>query len=346
VLLNNDSEVNRRLAESLIAAWLLSEPRSVDAKIRSLGLRIVQKDLEKQWSEAGVLLAGGGLDDNTKSWVQGIRDSSGRTLSKMSAWEDMHKSDAPKPRVASRWLSGDLLPAPLAAAASVSVLLSLSLLTRFRRRYEVGIFLMLLWYFARLLFFNPLLAPSWVLAVYCPVAISILWVAVTGPKALPYFAEPESRHGFAGKTWLEAVGLCVLLLVGSAAFDTAFPWFYHQLAGVDLAEQSIIPLLKSELPSQILAMVLSVGLFYPVIEEILYRGFLHDWLSRKLPLGVAVVLGSSIFGFVHGVDHAMQTAMFGIACVWLRLRYQSLIPSMLLHALSNTAALFLHNWRG
>ncbi len=76
VLLNNDNEVNRRLAESLIAAWQVAEPESVDAKIRSLGLPILQKDFEKQWNEANALLLVGGLDENRQLWVKRIRASS------------------------------------------------------------------------------------------------------------------------------------------------------------------------------------------------------------------------------------------------------------------------------
>jgi membrane protease YdiL (CAAX protease family) len=113
-----------------------------------------------------------------------------------------------------------------------------------------------------------------------------------------------------------------------------------------LGDQAIKPFLKTVLLSRKLAMVLAVGIFIPALEEIVFRGLLHDWLSRKMPLILAMVLGSVLFGLLHGLDHALPLIFLGMACIWLRLRFQSLIPSVLVHGLNNSIAILLLNLQG
>ncbi len=344
VLLNNDSEVNRRLAESLIAAWLLSEPRSVDAKIRSLGLRVVQNDFEKQWDEANALLAGGSLDENTKDWVQEWRVYAGVRLSKLGtelSWEDLFNSSVPKKYKTLHEFSGALLF--LAALGILLWLLVISLLTRFRKGANIPLWLLVPWGGYLLIGSSVLVAPSWIIAPYCLIGILFLLLAVTGPHQLPYLGAPRRDNRSSGKIWLEMAIVCLLLFGATVVFDSGYFWLFQRITGAALESQFVSFMLKSDSLSRFISILLVGGIFVPVLEEIFFRGFLHDWLSRKMPLAPAILLGSLSFGLLHGLDFATPTALAGLIMVWLRTRYQSLIPCILLHALLNIVPTILIN---
>ena len=127
------------------------------------------------------------------------------------------------------------------------------------------------------------------------------------------------------------------------ALGVGYGSLYQWISGSELPPQAIVPLLISKGLSGKMAAILAVGIFIPALEEIVFRGFLHDWLSRKLPLAAAMILGSLLFGFMHGIDYGLPIAGLGLACLWLRIRYQSLIPCILLHALNNIASIIIIN---
>jgi membrane protease YdiL (CAAX protease family) len=342
-LLDDPTATNCQFADSIVAAWLAVEPNSVEAKVRSLGVRICQKDAQKEWTESNALLAINELDENTRKWAQGIRVHSGLKLSKLGAelsWDDFFQYGVPEKyqnmlRSASGVLKG------LALGLSLLLLGGLSVLTRFRKKDEVGILLLLCWCPVFLIAEVIILGPSWAIALYCPIALYFLWSAVSGPKALPYFVAPRRGDYSAGKTWLQIAALCALLFVSYLALANGYQWLYQRVTGARLAEQAIRPFLNAAPLSRRLAIVLAVGIFIPALEETMFRGFLHDWLSRKLPIAFSMVLSSLLFGFIHGIDYGLPLSFLGFACLWLRLRYQSLFPAILLHALNNTVFLLV-----
>jgi len=340
VLLDNDNEVNRRLAESLIATWLLSEPKSVEAKIRSLGLRVVQKDLEKQWSEANALLTGGGLDENSLPWVKRIRVRSGIKTGKLFtelSWSEVIEVAPQKYQNMFRFL-------PVIGFGFLLVLLSgLCLWTRFRKKPHMGFLLLLVWLFGFLIAELILFGSPIAVFIYCPIALFLLWFGLRGPNPFPYLVSPQEKYGSFKKTWLEIGGACVLLYAVVYALGIGYCLLYQWISGAEPPRQAIVPFLISNGLSGKIAAILAVGIFMPALEEIVFRGFLHDWLSRKLPLAAAMILGSLLFGFMHGIDYGLPLTGLGLACLWLRIRYQSLIPSILLHALNNIVSIILIN---
>ena len=347
VLLNNDNEVNRRLAESLIAAWLVAEPKSVDAKIRSLGLRVVQKDLPKEWDEANALLTGGGLDENSQPWVKRLRVSSGLKTGKLFtelSWSEVIEVAPQKYQNFFRFLQNVFRFLPLIGFGFLLVLLSgLCFWTRFRKKPHMGFLMLLVWLFgflmAELIFFGSPIA----VFIYCPTALFLLWFGLGGPNPFPYLVSPQEKYGSFKKTWLEIGGACVLLFAAVYALGVGYGSLYQWISGAELPPQAIVPWLISNELSGKMAAILAVGIFMPALEEMVFRGFLHDWLSRKLPLAVAMILGSLLFGFMHGIDYGLPLTGLGLACLWLRIRYQSLIPSILLHALNNIVAIIFIN---
>ena len=85
-----------------------------------------------------------------------------------------------------------------------------------------------------------------------------------------------------------------------------------------------------------LLLIVAIG---PVIEEVVFRGYLFTALQRAAPKWVTHAVVASVFGLVHGVDHAVPIGVLSLLFGYLRERHDGLLPSVLAHALHNGATI-------
>ena len=84
----------------------------------------------------------------------------------------------------------------------------------------------------------------------------------------------------------------------------------------------------------VIALVLTLLVVAPIVEELLFRGILlHRW-AMKWRLGTAVVVCSVAFGFVHQLNFFGATA-FGLVMALVYLRTRTLLVPMACHVLNN-----------
>jgi len=80
----------------------------------------------------------------------------------------------------------------------------------------------------------------------------------------------------------------------------------------------------------------------PVAEEILFRGFLYGRLRRRMPIWVAILVTSALFGFIHG-QWNVGLDVFALSIVLCSLREITggIWSGILLHMLKNSVAFFI-----
>jgi membrane protease YdiL (CAAX protease family) len=83
----------------------------------------------------------------------------------------------------------------------------------------------------------------------------------------------------------------------------------------------------------------SIALAAPIVEEIIFRGFLYQgWSASPLGPMKTILLSSLIFGLIH-IQYSwygiLSCLFFGLLMGWLRFRSGSIYPSMLMHASNN-----------
>ncbi|HHW21540.1 MAG TPA: CPBP family intramembrane metalloprotease [Clostridiaceae bacterium] len=84
------------------------------------------------------------------------------------------------------------------------------------------------------------------------------------------------------------------------------------------------------------AIVLSVVLMAPVLEEVLFRGLVFKSLHRGMPLIPALILQALVFGLLHGqIIWICYATLLGIALGITKARYVSLYPCILFHLAFN-----------
>lgn len=88
-----------------------------------------------------------------------------------------------------------------------------------------------------------------------------------------------------------------------------------------------------------LPLLIAVCLIAPVVEELVFRGFLYDAIGRSAPPWVAWVATSALFAVYH-LDPVHVIAVFftGLFLGWLRWQSGSVVPSILAHTANNTLA--------
>ncbi|HSN20653.1 MAG TPA: CPBP family intramembrane glutamic endopeptidase, partial [Usitatibacter sp.] len=82
---------------------------------------------------------------------------------------------------------------------------------------------------------------------------------------------------------------------------------------------------------------LNAGLFAPFIEELVFRGYLQNLWQRRWGLWPGVLLSALAFGAVH-LQYGVFATIAGVFLSLVYLKYRSLWPGTLLHALYNLVA--------
>ncbi|MGH6882995.1 MAG: lysostaphin resistance A-like protein [Hypericibacter sp.] len=143
--------------------------------------------------------------------------------------------------------------------------------------------------------------------------------------------------------WWYAIGLAVLaVLFGYDFLITHFLDPDHAIAG-KLREQLLV---RPDSLAWIIALWVVVAPATAVAEELLYRGMLYRWFRERLPVWLAILVSSVIFGLLHGslispggwmgAGMAFGLTMFGVIAAFLFEASGSLWPSILVHFVNNS----------
>jgi membrane protease YdiL (CAAX protease family) len=133
--------------------------------------------------------------------------------------------------------------------------------------------------------------------------------------------------------WVVIAG--VLGYAASALYDVVKGPLGLQTNTDALAEQIKIA------PLTTLGLLLAGALVAPVCEEVFFRGFLLPGITRSMPIWAAIVVSSLLFGVAHvDLGSFAPLVVIGLLLGVVRYKTRSLWPSIFLHTLNNTAALF------
>lgn len=98
---------------------------------------------------------------------------------------------------------------------------------------------------------------------------------------------------------------------------------------------------KTLTPTNAILVFLTLVVVAPVAEEVIFRGYLFGTLRRAVPVWVAALITSLVFGLIHG-QWNVGVDVFAMSLVSCFLRYKtgSLWASILLHMAKNGLAFY------
>lgn len=94
--------------------------------------------------------------------------------------------------------------------------------------------------------------------------------------------------------------------------------------------------------NSILFSLLSVGLWVPIVEELVFRGALTSLLSRNMNVYIAIICQALLFGIFHfNLVQLFPTAILGITMGLTAHFTKSLFPAIAIHMMNNSLAILL-----
>jgi membrane protease YdiL (CAAX protease family) len=143
--------------------------------------------------------------------------------------------------------------------------------------------------------------------------------------------------------WGRATGLAVLALLAIYATALVYERVLSLFGDFDpTEEQGLVPDgWDSSRAGAFIAFFVVVTFIAPTVEELTYRGL---GISLVQPYGIvlAIVATGLLFGLAHGLVVGLPIlTVFGIVVGWLRVRTNSIYPSIGLHAAFNGVALLV-----
>ena len=111
-------------------------------------------------------------------------------------------------------------------------------------------------------------------------------------------------------------------------------------------------LINTVLPLNDFTTLFLLVLFYPIVEELIFRGMIQEYLVLKTnnkllasSLSLANVLTSTLFVAIHFIYHtplwAFMVFIPSLIFGYFKEQYQSIYPSIFLHIFYNICSLFL-----
>ena len=142
-------------------------------------------------------------------------------------------------------------------------------------------------------------------------------------------------RGVSRQHWLAGLAAGPLFVLLSGAWVLGLG-----LVGVAPGEQVVATALLADRSWATAVALVSVTLVAPVLEEVVFRGWLLRWLGLRLPAGAALWAQALAFGAMHLEAPRLvpPLVLLGGGCGWLRQRSGALGPSILAHFGNNALA--------
>jgi membrane protease YdiL (CAAX protease family) len=130
------------------------------------------------------------------------------------------------------------------------------------------------------------------------------------------------------------------------------PWFFVALAlgsawarlcrarGWEEEQETLLQVMSLQGPELLVALAIAI-LLGPLLEELLFRGFLQSALAQSLGERGALVASSAVFAALHGVAGLPVLFLLSLFLGWLQLRTRCLWVPWSAHALNNAVTLGL-----
>jgi membrane protease YdiL (CAAX protease family) len=159
--------------------------------------------------------------------------------------------------------------------------------------------------------------------------VTILVLRRGSPHALGFVRAPWWGWGAA------AAGVPIFLAVSASWAIVA------SLLGLDVEPQQLLLELSAVSFPDRWALLVYGAMGAPLVEEVLFRGFLLPPLVRRTGEVSAIAMSGALFGIAHVSDPyaIVPLVVLGAGLAWLRIQTKSIWPGVLVHAANNSIAL-------
>ncbi len=177
----------------------------------------------------------------------------------------------------------------------------------------------------------------WSVLVSSLILCGMLWLYVSRDErakriGLTHFGTMPLQH---------ALGLAAALIVAGMAFSAFISTYVFPDVEMQADMNKIMAAVPNTFSDQALRL-LTVAVFGPIAEELLFRGLLQNAFMRHMRPAFAIALAALLFSLVHLQPYAIPGLMaLGAGFGFLYYKTGSLRLTIMLHMLNNVAALYI-----
>jgi membrane protease YdiL (CAAX protease family) len=140
-------------------------------------------------------------------------------------------------------------------------------------------------------------------------------------------------------SWGKTIGTAFALQVGTGAVGALYTKYVLNGKETQKDTTEIITSIKS--PTAYVLGFVAIAVIAPIVEELLFRGYLQSALSRRMKPWLSILIASVVFGAIHFQPLAFPLlAALGAGFGYLYHRTQSLKVNIALHMINNGLAFF------
>lgn len=138
--------------------------------------------------------------------------------------------------------------------------------------------------------------------------------------------------GYGLLAWGAYMAITTLVAIGLSSYAP----------GVDLEQAQDVGFKNITGSLDIVYAFLVIVIIAPIVEEIVFRGYLYGSLRPRMPWWVAAVVVSVLFGMVHGqINVAIDTFFLSMVICYLRDRTGAIWSGIFVHSLKNALAFYI-----
>ncbi len=109
-----------------------------------------------------------------------------------------------------------------------------------------------------------------------------------------------------------------------------------QIPGLDLSQKQELSFGELSYWYEYIAAFVLLGVLAPIIEELIFRGYLYGRLRKYNGIIISTILTSVAFGLMHGqANVAIIVGILSIFMCLLREKFDSIYPTILMHMFQN-----------
>lgn len=156
-----------------------------------------------------------------------------------------------------------------------------------------------------------------------------------------YQYRPDYKKAFGIKNVLSIAGIAFL---GQYAFNLLMILVYFVMPGIFAQYVDLMKNLEINAANPVL-MIFCVGIFGPLVEEVLFRGMVFGKLRRVFSFWPAALISGAIFGLYHmNLVQGIYAGVFGIILAYVFEKTETIWGCYLLHALFNLSSYVIEGY--
>lgn len=156
-----------------------------------------------------------------------------------------------------------------------------------------------------------------------------------------YQYRPNYKKAFSIKNVLSIAGIAFL---GQYAFDLLMILVYFVMPGIFAQYVDLMKNLEINAANPVL-MIFCVGIFGPLVEEVIFRGMVFGKLRRAFSFWPAALISGAIFGLYHmNLVQGIYAGVFGIILAYVFEKTETIWGCYLLHAFFNLSSYVIEGY--